>query len=86
MDSGLRHRRCNLLEFDRASIPQRGMPTAGIVEALNVGKDVFPRFGVSQVVPPVNQFDFECAKETFHGRIVVTVPATAHAGHALMGR
>ena len=63
------------------------MPTPGVVEPLNVVKDICTGF-VPRLLPSAkHSFDLQCREETLHRRIVPALaPATHAAGDALIGQ
>ena len=66
---------------------QRRMAALPVVEDLNVLKDVNPGFTMSLVVATMNQLSLKSSKETLHGRVIIGVAFTAHAGdHLLTGQ
>ena len=59
------------------------MTSKSIVEHLNIFKDILSGLSLGGVLPMKDQLGFEGAKETFNGRIVVTITFAAHAIHHL---
>lgn len=52
-----------------------------IIERLDVVEDLGASLVVGGEVAPSNEFEFECAPETFHGGVVVAGAAAAHGGN-----
>ena len=62
-----------------AEIAQRGMPSAAIIEALDVKENVGLCLLTRLVMGMMHPLHFQCAKEAFHHRVVVAVARAAHA-------
>ena len=60
------------------------MTAKPIIENFNVFKDVQPGLGPGGVLLMKNQLSFEGTKETFDGRVVVTIAFAAHTTHHLV--
>ena len=69
---------------DRRHVADSPVYALAVVEALDVLKDAGPGNRSGWVAFMVNQFRFEQGEETLHGRIVIAVANTAHAGQHLM--
>ena len=73
-------------EVEGTSITQRRMTACRIIEPFDVPNDVLLGRSPRRVGGARDQFGFERGKETFHGRIIVTVVRTAQTGHQTVSR
>jgi hypothetical protein len=55
--------------------------TFAVIKTLDVLKDDEPGLLPGLELVTINTFPFELAPETFHCRVIVTVPGSAHAYH-----
>src|SRR6185503_12153388 len=67
-------------EVNRRTVAQRTMGTVAIVEAFDVIEDLRASLGAGFKATAIDQLQFECAPEAFHGGIVITVAAATHRG------
>ena len=71
-------------KFYRGDIPGSAVASLGVVEHLNVVKDVCSCVIAGWVDLATNTFTLEQLEEALGHGVVVTVPATAHAGHEVV--
>lgn len=79
MDTELRH--IGSFALHGADVAERLMQPLPVVEHFDELKDLHLGFVAAVVVPLMDQFILQRAKEAFDDGIVVTVPLTAHARH-----
>ena len=68
-----------VFEVDRAEVPNRGMASPRIVEAIDECVDLIVSLRLCGEVPTVKALLFDRCEEGFGGRVVVAVAGTAHA-------
>ncbi len=73
------------LEFFRADIAQRCVPSFSIIEHFDVPEHILFRLGAIFVNPFSDVLGFQFTKETFHAGVVPGVALAAHAATDVVG-
>src|SRR5574341_1918213 len=72
-------RQSQKLEHNRTLKSQSRVASKPIIEHFDEFKDIRSGLGSGRITTMMDQFRFQCAKEAFHGCIVITIAGSAHA-------